>query len=101
VAPFHIKAQILRQAQLEPAAALGAFEPRAADGDGAPSATSDKRATRHWRQSEVKRAIAAAEQAGLEAYRVEVAPDGTIAIIVGAPADTAADPNPYRDLLGR
>jgi hypothetical protein len=100
VAPFHIKAQILRQSQLEPAAALGVFEPRAED-DGEPAGPTDKRGKRHWRQSEVKRAIAAAEQAGLEAYRVDVAPDGTIAIIVGAPADTAADPNPYRDLLGR
>jgi hypothetical protein len=37
-----------------------------------------------WRQSDVKRAIVAAEQAGLRAYRVEVAPDGTISIVVGA-----------------
>lgn len=43
-----------------------------------------------WRQSDVKRAIAAAEQAGLSAYRVEVAPDGTISIVVGACSDAAA-----------
>lgn len=42
-----------------------------------------------WRQSDVRRAIAAAEQAGLQSYRVELAPDGTISIIVGAPEETA------------
>lgn len=42
-----------------------------------------------WRQSDIKRALTAAEQAGLQSYRVEIAPDGTISIVVGAPADTA------------
>jgi hypothetical protein len=37
----------------------------------------------HWRQADVKRAIEAARKAGIEAYRVEIAPDGTISIIVG------------------
>jgi hypothetical protein len=37
----------------------------------------------------VKRAIPAATQAGLECYRVEIARDGTISIIVGEPADEA------------
>ena len=100
MAPFHIKAQMLRQSQLEPGVALGVFEPRS----GQESPASDEGATRskvRWRQSEVKRAIAAAEQAGLQSYRVEVAPDGTIAIIVGSPADTAAGPNPPKDLPGR
>jgi hypothetical protein len=41
------------------------------------------------RQADVKRAIEAAEQAGLKSYCVEVAPDGTIAIVVGPPEDTA------------
>jgi len=36
-----------------------------------------------WKQSDVERAIAAAEQAGLESYRIEIAPDGTIGIVVG------------------
>lgn len=52
-----------------------------------------------WRQSDLRRALAAAGQARLQAYRVEIAPDGTISIIVGAPEDTAA-PDPYDDLLG-
>jgi hypothetical protein len=37
--------------------------------------------------------IAAAEQAGLQSYRVELAPDGTLSIIVGAPDDTAEEPD--------
>jgi hypothetical protein len=45
-----------------------------------------------WRQADVRRAIAAAEQAGLRHYRVEIAPDGTIAIVVGpAPEGEAGD----------
>ncbi|AKH42404.1 hypothetical protein WYH_01363 [Croceibacterium atlanticum] len=35
---------------------------------------------------DVLRAINAAKQAGLQDYRVEVAPDGTVSIVVGAPA---------------
>jgi hypothetical protein len=36
-----------------------------------------------WCDTDLKRAIAVAEEAGLRSYRVEIAPDGTIAIIVG------------------
>lgn len=36
----------------------------------------------HWREADVLRAIAAAEKAGLAAYRIEIATDGTIAIVV-------------------
>lgn len=102
MAPFHIKSQLLRRAQLQPGAALDVFEPR--NGESAPEeAQAATRGKGRWRQSDVKRAIAAAEQAELESYRIEIAPDGTIAIVVGAPADTA-DPasgrDPYRNLLG-
>ena len=41
-----------------------------------------------WRQADVKRAIGAAEQAGLSSYRVEIAPDGTITIVVGEQSGT-------------
>jgi hypothetical protein len=98
MAPFHIKAQILRQSQLEPAAALGVFETRGDEGGATTNETKSR--AKGWRQSDVKRALAAAEQAGLDSYRVEIAPDGTISIIVGIPAETAAGPNPSRDLLG-
>ena len=89
--PFHITSRILRQSQLEPATALGVFAPRAQEDVLAP-AEGETRGKGHWRQSDVKRAVAAAEQAGLQSYRVEVAPDGTISIVVGAPAETAASP---------
>lgn len=36
-----------------------------------------------WRSRDVQRALAAARKAGIERYRVEISPDGTIAIIVG------------------
>lgn len=88
MAPFHIKAQVLRRSQLQPGDALEVFEPRSSEAE-APSDPAGTHGRRTWRQSEVKRAIAAAQQAGLESYRVEVAPDGTIAVIVGMPADTA------------
>jgi hypothetical protein len=41
------------------------------------------RAQGHWREADLKRAIAVAEKAGLTAYRIEIEPDGTIVIIVG------------------
>ena len=63
------------------------------------SSGNDSRGKGRWRQADIKRAIAAAETAGLDSYRVEIAPDGTISIIVGAPSETA-DPDPYKDLLG-
>jgi len=44
-----------------------------------------------WSEADLERAIAVAEQAGLRAYRIEIAPDGTIAIVVGAPLE---DPDP-------
>ena len=50
-----------------------------------------------WQQADVKRAIEAAEEAGLSSYRVEIAPDGSISVIVGDP-DHTADPDSYRDL---
>ena len=96
MAPFHIKAQILRQAQLEPAAALGVFAERTGGAD-VPSPTARPTGKAGWRQSDVKRVLAAAGQAGLHSYRVEVAPDGTISLIVGEPAATAPPPPDSRD----
>ena len=45
-----------------------------------------------WLDTDVERAIAAAENAGLRAYRVEIAPDGTIAIVVGVASGTPDTP---------
>lgn len=93
MAPIRIQAQALRRKKAAAQAdAMGAFPIVLDDPDEPP-----KKKT--WRQADVKRAIAAAEEAGLSSYRVEVASDGTISVIVGDPADTA-DPNPYRDLRG-
>jgi len=66
----------------------------------AAAASDDKRvrASGQWRQADVKRAIAAAEQAELKSYRIEIDPDGTISIIVGAPLETAR-PDFVDDLL--
>lgn len=87
--PIQIRAQLLRSQEFAPqSGALAAFAivpDVLGDADNA-----DPVQRGPWRQSDVKRAIAAAEQAGLESYRVEIAPDGTISIVVGAPADTAA-----------
>jgi hypothetical protein len=58
--------------------------------DAAHASKEDTQRKARWRQSDVKRAIDAAEKAGLRLYRVEIAPDGTISIVVGAPAETAA-----------
>ena len=47
MAPFHIKAQILRQAQLEPAAALGVFAERTGGAD-VPSPTARPTGKAGW-----------------------------------------------------
>ncbi len=43
----------------------------------------DGRRRSGWRERDLKRAIGAAQKAGLIAYRVEIAPDGTISVVVG------------------
>ena len=58
MAPFHIKSQLLRRAQLGPGAALDVFEPRGGP-DAAEEANAPARGKARWRQSDLKRAIAA------------------------------------------
>ena len=53
----------------------------------------------HWREAHVKRAIAAAEKARLRSYRVDITPDGTISIVVGATSKAPARINSCDDLL--
>lgn len=77
--PFVIQAQVLRgkPGLAKPGAQAGFLMPD--DGD----ASEQQAPAGPWREEDLQRAIAAAEQAGLTAYRVEIAPDGTIAIVVG------------------
>lgn len=73
--PIQIKAQVLRDRPAASGGTLGFVLP--ADppcGEGAEP---------RWSDADVERAIAAAERAGLAAYRIEIGPDGTIAIVVG------------------
>lgn len=81
-ASIQIRAQVLRgrQASAGSSGVLGFVMPEEPPPD-------DTRPDARWRETEVERAIAAAERAGLRAYRVEIAPDGTIAIVVGNPPD--------------
>jgi hypothetical protein len=44
---------------------------------------SEKRRRVQWRETDLRRAIVAAKRAGLRFYSVDIAPDGTISIVVG------------------
>ena len=97
--PIQIRAQALHQWPLT--AEEAAFQPLAMtpqDHPAQPGESDTPGGAPRWRQADVKRAIAAAEQAGLQSYRVEIAPDGTISIVVGAPAQPD-DSLPDNDLL--
>lgn len=54
--------------------------------------------TKHWREADIKRAIAAAQKARLRSYRVDILADGTISIVVGTAANTPAHGNSCDDL---
>jgi hypothetical protein len=90
--PIQIRAQALRRRPAAgPQIAAMAF-PVVPEGAAKGPRKAAAQRSGQWRQSDVRRAINAAEKAGLASYRVEIAPDGTIAIIVGDPADTAPVP---------
>jgi hypothetical protein len=80
--PYQTRAQILRDGQFRapPGFLLGGAP---MPDDAATNPYKDASRKGQWRQSDVKRAISAAKQAGLDLYRVEIAPDGTISIVVG------------------
>jgi hypothetical protein len=58
---------------------------------GSRKAKSGRRAGSRQRQADVEAALNAVKQAGITSYRLEVAPDGTISIVVGA-VDSEAKP---------
>ena len=86
---IRVRAQVLRdrQAPLETGGPLGFVLP-----DQAPAPPGGEAGKAPWRQSDVRRAIAAAEKAGLREYRIEIDRDGTIAIVVGGPGDAGRTP---------
>ena len=84
--PIQVRAQVLRDWQgSAEARALRRFVPMS--DEAAERGAHETRGRGAWRQADVRRAIAAAEKAGLPSYRVEIAPDGTITIVVGAPPE--------------
>jgi hypothetical protein len=89
VAPIQIRAQVLRRRPGFAYAGAGMAFPLVPDDPAAEATGTAAQGTGQWKQADVKRAINAAEKAGLTSYRVEIAADGTISIIVGDPADTA------------
>jgi hypothetical protein len=68
---------------------------------GAPAMMQATKARRRppLRQSDVKRAMKAAQAAGVSISAVHIAPDGTITLVPGAPTAAASeDRNPWDDL---
>lgn len=87
--PPRIRARFLRSRKPETrAVGLAAF---AFAGDSIHTKADE---TQHMscRESDIECAIVAAERAGLDRYRVEIAPDGTIAIVVGGVEHSQTDP---------
>lgn len=79
--PIQIRADILdRGDALSPYLARLGVTP--VKGDPEPTHR-DAHAETGWRDEDLERAIAVAEEAGLTSYRIEIAPDGTITIFVG------------------
>ncbi len=54
-----------------------------------------------FRQADLTRAVKAMEAGKIRDYRLEIAPDGTIAVIVGSAATKPARRNSMDELLGR
>jgi hypothetical protein len=81
--PIQVRSEALRHWDVAaPAHALGGF-PLTTDNatPPAPSPSVDGEGT--CAEAGIKRAIHAAEQAGLKAYRIEIGKDGTLSIVVG------------------
>lgn len=96
-AAIQVRAEVLQDGLASaPFPGASGFVP-IAEGSGA---LSDSGCKVQWRQSDIKRAIGAAEKAGLEVYRIEIVPDGTITIVVGRSAvEEEAAPAALSDLL--
>lgn len=87
---MQVRAQVLRDLQAAAGTDAGWGFAIMTDKDPAETgAQGDKPDT--WHDDDLKRAIALAQEAGLARYRVEIAPDGTICIVVGGPDDERTD----------
>jgi hypothetical protein len=83
--PIQIRAEVLRD--WKPSAPFDArWDFAAMSDDPAIDPKDTEQVDAGWRDEDLKRAIAVAEEAGLKSYRIEIAPDGTITIFVGNPA---------------
>jgi hypothetical protein len=82
--PIQVRAQVLRDVPTRCSTMPAFFLP---DEDPA-TAAGDRSDGPPPQQADVERAVAAAEEAGLQDYRIEIAPDGTIAIVVGRSTST-------------
>jgi hypothetical protein len=91
VPPILIHAEALREWRGAPdTCAMLGF----AMADELPGKPDETRPRGEWLEADVQRAIRAAEEAGLSAYRIEIAPDGTIAIVVGTTGSGAGHGEP-------
>lgn len=83
IAPLHIRSTAIKGAgsslRIVAGAGMAAFPLNIAEQAPAPV----KRGA--WRERDLRRALAVARCARLRDYRVEIAPDGTISIVVGNP----------------
>lgn len=78
---IQIRAEILRS--WKPSALFGGQQEFANMADDPAIEPHEDSVETGWRDEDLKRAIAVAEEAGLTSYRIEIAPDGTITIYVG------------------
>src|SRR5690606_2683622 len=89
--PIHIQAQFLRdQPAFTPEGPLSGFAIVPEPVIPAPVAANGRKGA--WCDKDLARAIGAAKEANLTSYRVEIAADGTISIVVGYPADGVGEP---------
>jgi len=79
--PIQIRAEVLRS--WKPSRPFDGRQGFATMADDREIGTNEGGGEAGWRDEDLKRAIAVAEEAGLTSYRIEIAPDGTITIFVG------------------
>lgn len=84
--PIQLQAQFLRDLEICGDSTPGFMLP---DAESENAGKNEQRRRTPWRETDLRRAIAVAKKAGLRFYSVEIAPDGTISIIVGGASPDA------------